>query len=410
MLLRRRRNARDTNGLRLREAMGSVRQGTSKLVRLAVKYRQDLIVPLSRLALEPLSRIEMHLAVFSGRASIPQAHPGSGALAVKTLKLPKKLALTAALSLSSACTYGSVTDASTNEPIADPVAVIFFAWDTSRPNVGDTPASLRATNSVQTWGTSDPRGNDAAGWYYLNPYAPQNPADGTPTIVQPGWFRVVLFSFSGIPVTSFYRNHQYQDRSILHDSPYSGDSLYATGVSYPFSYASGSSTGLCAAEHFTVLPTGVVHPVLPDLIADPRTLRVSDITGIGIQSLECPLADCQTSKCLSVSTGIANVGTGSFEASAVGFDNARVRQRVYNSDRTFTDIPLPEASIGFADGHGHFHLQDLVIFRLRPYMSACPTEITAPNCPVVQTSRSWFLFLRQPHAGQPVRRLQVHAV
>ena len=46
MPLRRRRNARDTHGLRLREAMGSVRQGTSKLARLAVKYRQDLIVPL----------------------------------------------------------------------------------------------------------------------------------------------------------------------------------------------------------------------------------------------------------------------------------------------------------------------------------------------------------------------------
>ena len=306
---------------------------------------------------------------------------------MKTEGRAKIVILTAAVMLSNACTYGTVWDGSTNQPVAESVAVFFDAWDTSSASLGDTPGSFRTTNGVMTWGTSDPRSNGVGGTYYLNPYAPLDPGDQTPTLVPPGWLRVSVVNFSTGVFTQFYRNHQYQDCNVLHDSPYSGTPVYSGGRSYPFSDASGFVSGSCAVESFTVWPPGIVHPVLPDLIVDPRTLRASHITAFLRHSLECPGHDCSTSKCLSIGTGIANVGSGNFEANAAGSDMSRVTQRIYNSDRTFNDVALPEASFVFETGHGHFHLRDLVVLRLRPYSSACPSEGSATNCPIVQTSR-----------------------
>ena len=61
-------------------------------------------------------------------------------------------------------------------------------------------------------------------------------------------------------------------------------------------------------------------------------------------------------------------------------------QRVFRSDGTFADQPVPSGTFSFDNSHGHFHLQNLVVFRLRNYTTACNTPATSANCPVITSS------------------------
>lgn len=72
-------------------------------------------------------------------------------------------------------------------------------------------------------------------------------------------------------------------------------------------------------------------------------------------------------KQLRFSATVVNVGADRFELKATRSNAAAsfaVAQRVFNSDGTSTDIPVPAQLVFAGDGHTHWHVKELATYRL----------------------------------------------
>ncbi len=375
--------------------------------------------------------------------------------------------------LTAACTYGEVTDASTGTPPGSalnatliPGATLVFRQLVNTPVLVEPPppAALQTelfASSIQTWtaaelaATIPPSLASWAGEYWLNPYAAERAGDATGVGVSQGWNRITV-SAPGFDTVYIYRNHQYAQAAVQTATPYSGpgqggEAPYAVPnnllamLTSAATLSNGTGTplpSLAANENFalsrttipippiclpfpfggtTCIATGFfVHPTLPDLIVDVRTLLPTQ-AGASIASPQevaigrgpvdsagnsagqgfCCSAGrpagtlaSSTTECLAFPLSVANVGTGRFEVQSNSATLTNVTQVIYDSLGNHTTKATNGSIVATLPGGYH---TSLVAMRLRgpivagclsspPTPGCCDTEATASTCNVVSSN------------------------
>lgn len=305
---------------------------------------------------------------------------------------------------------------------------------------------------AQTWtaaelaSTQPPSPVTYAGSYWLNPYATERAGDTTGTLVGEGWLRATV-SAPGFDTTFVYRNHQYAQSQVQTSSPYSGPgqggrSPYPVPATFTLTSTStlaGLPT-LAANEDFAIWKTTIeilpplcilglctsplflqVHPLLPDLIVDVRSLLPTaagaavaspqqvPINGIpagqDTEGFPCSVSlpggplPPTTTECLAFPLNVANVGTGKFELISNTASLDIVNQVTYDTTGKSSQQVAPGATMITPGGTGGFHAS-LVEMRLRgpivtgcmlvpPTAGCCDTEATASTCsPVASAPKS----------------------
>jgi hypothetical protein len=307
--------------------------------------------------------------------------------------------LCALLLASSACTYGTVQDASTFAYLGGAL-VEFQVPDTVTPpmQIPGFPDSRflfqpaifeeRPLLGAPTWSATDFFSGGAHGLYYLNEYAPVfNREPGKSFYVPSGWIRARVRK-AGYDDRVFYRNHLYQECQFSSlQGGASGSSVFVHPLTPPLLTNVAGSPPRCAEQSFLLHSSGDNYVRTPDLIVDPRGLR------------DRIFARCDDgiSSCLRVTVATVNVGNGHLiiRGDWNGTTAANVRQERYRRNSTgitngIVQDLLPDAKFEFhpAPQHNHIHLLEWAQMRLRRITPACSTERLAENCPVVSTALS----------------------
>jgi len=269
----------------------------------------------------------------------------------------------------SACTVGTVADATTGAPLAG-AAVTFRHMDTSTTE-GFSAVPVAFTSATQSV-TSGPVVSGTSFNYWLDPYAPENPGDTTATFVGAGWVRATV-SAAGHATRRIYRNHQYSADQVQTDVPYSAGP-------YPIPSSWDVESGLASQESFDLYPAAA-HPLWPDLIVDVRSLAAWQV---GVQF---PGLLCKTSKCLVFGLNIANVSDGPFELRSNTGSPGTITQVITQSAGPAMNLAIAGGMMIAPPGEG-WHVANLVRITLRgPIVSGvCDTEATASACAAVLTS------------------------
>jgi len=270
--------------------------------------------------------------------------------------------------------------------------------------------------SASTWAASDIFSNGGQGAYYLNPYG--NVVFGANLNVQvpAGWMRVVVFK-SGYDTRVFYRNHLYSDCAVpLFQGPISADRFpYVNPLTGPFinPTVSGNATQ-CASESFWLLRSDFNYFRDPDIIVDLRSLRDHEV------SFKCDDLPTIPIRCLRVSVGTANVGSGPLEIARSSRTGPIEQRRVDRSDNPrntlATRLPASSSFEFVADGHNHIHLSGWSAMRLRKITSQCGLELTATNCPIAAEKSKTGFCLRDTNqfdsgiAKSPFKGVYMHCV
>jgi hypothetical protein len=280
-----------------------------------------------------------------------------------------------------ACSFGEVTDATTNG-IVQGATVSFRMPNLSGSSTGDVVPSLGGSIPSKTWSSSDPGSNGAAGVFYLNWYGSPHlhSGDNPSLIVQPGWQRLFI-SKPGYDSRTIYHNHLMSACNVsVAQGPYSAgpypfDSNYQNGPFWQPAQTGGQT--ICAGDVVSIYPSNTNYVKDADVIVDVRTLRDNVVSTTNCEGV--------ASRCLRVSVGTANVGDG--DLWLIGNSNsAGVTQRRFRRDGSTTDTALPNAVFAFHPQHHHIHLQNWTNLRLRKVTNSCSTEDTAANCPTTGVS------------------------
>ena len=320
----------------------------------------------------------------------------------------------------SACSYGAVFDAQTGTGIQSTrvqgATLAFQALNMSSPVTHTSvPVALGPSVRTRTWASTDTAphaGYDGTNW--LNPYAPENAGDTTPTVVTQGWNRITL-NAQGFDTMYVYRNHQYVPTTELTPVPYSAGP-YAVPVA---GTAPGASVS-AAAELFGIWRTPIVVPLpslpfgpptpplvifdhqkLPDLIIDPRSLlqvqqvlagcgpALPDRIGYCSPSTDSTLTS-NTKQCLTFSVNFVNVGMDNFEVYADPGPSKPITASTLVQQVIYSSVASPQkvATTGKMQSGGagtDAEVEDFAQFDLRgPIVTGvCDTEPTATACPIV---------------------------
>ena len=312
-----------------------------------------------------------------------------------------------ALLASSACTYGTIQDESSDAYLGA-AAVAFQVPDTITPpmQIPGFPDSRflfqpavfeeKPLLGAVTWSATDFFSGGAHGLYYLNEYALPIQRDPLKSYYVPsGWIRARV-SRAGYDDRVFYRNHLYREcQFTMLQGATSGSFVFVPPLTPPLLTNVAGSPPRCAEQSFRVHSSGENYVRTPDLIVDPRGLRDRIIDDCDVPEGQEP--DPAAPKCLRVTVATANVGNGHLiiRGDWDGTDATNVRQERYRRNSTgITDgivrDLIPDAQFQYhpAPQHNHIHLLGWAQMRLRRITSACATERLAANCPVVNTTVS----------------------
>jgi hypothetical protein len=293
---------------------------------------------------------------------------------------------TAALALASmGCTVGTVSDKGSGNSIPG-AYVMFKAPDFSTAAGGGGPITKSTTyQNVFAWDPASPGSNGANGLFYLNPWGTLNAGDTKTLYVPQGWERIYVTA-PGYDARVFFRDHNYSSCNT-----YGNKNPYSNGP-YPYDTSGGANqSALCGFEQVKISPSNVDYVKDPDLMVDPRTLldyAISEVRGpllppgTLVSNNDC---EGKYNRCVRVSVGTPNVGVGDLSVTAPPGQPGPVTQHRFRRLSGTTQDDIIDSSFVY-DGHPHLHFLNWTSIRLRQVTSACNTDATATNCPVIPST------------------------
>ena len=191
-----------------------------------------------------------------------------------------------ALLASSACTYGTIQDESTDAYLGA-AAVAFQVPDTITPpmQIPGFPDSRflfqpavfeeKPLLGAVTWSATDFFSGGAHGLYYLNEYALPIQRDPLKSYYVPsGWIRARV-ARTGYDARVFYRNHLYSECAfpVFQGATSASSFPFLHPLTPPLLTNVAGSPPRCAEQNFRLHRSAENYVRDPDLIVDPRGLR-----------------------------------------------------------------------------------------------------------------------------------------
>ena len=268
------------------------------------------------------------------------------------------------LVLTTSCTRGLVSNASTGAPVGDAVVKVFDFPNSAQttPNAPFPAAPIPRTQvftESSTW--------SGANFAFDQTYAHCAPDAMTAhKLPEERWYRYRIGRNGYEPYITYRYHDGYHEYCDVYDC--SNGVLHEDIGPY------------CKTlDEFQLWPTSTTHRMLPDMIVDPRDLESRALQCVRMHSFTLPGGVDLVG--LRVSTGTANVGTGPLEIQSTD-GGQTVQQLIRRSDGTTESVTVT-ANFIYHPGHDHIHLADHASMSLVKDTLACEDPDTRDDAQCV---------------------------